>query len=113
MLSEEQLRAIHRATGTLPPGYENHWRVLQWAPQETGLQQQEKKRRGRGIFGIGEAGHAEATRLPLSGGKNETPLVTRNTKKRTKRSNARTLRATWPSQTESERTTSDTAGHGR
>ena len=34
MLSQEQLQAIVRATGRLPPGYENAWRPLQWQPQE-------------------------------------------------------------------------------
>jgi hypothetical protein len=45
-LSEEQLAAIFKATGKLPPGYENTWRPLQWNAQETG-QQQEKRPRGR------------------------------------------------------------------
>ena len=32
-LSQEQLDAIFRATGKLPPGYENAWRLLQWRPE--------------------------------------------------------------------------------
>ena len=64
MLSWEQLRAIQRATGSLPPGYENHGRVMQWAPQETG-QQQEKKPRGRPKKRLQPVGTAQAVPLPM------------------------------------------------
>ena len=48
MLSQEQLQAIVRATGRLPPGYENAWRPLQWQPQEAvSAALPGKKRRGR------------------------------------------------------------------
>ena len=48
MLSQEQLQAIVRATGRLPPGYENVWRPLQWQPQEAvSAALPGKKRRGR------------------------------------------------------------------
>ena len=49
MLSQEQLQAIVRATGRLPPGYENVWRPLQWTPMmpPPAAVQQSGKKRGR------------------------------------------------------------------